>query len=33
MQRLRHLFTRAEPDVLEMNILRGILSAVEKSRG
>ncbi len=32
MQRLRHLFTRAEPDVLELNILRGILSAVEKNR-
>lgn len=31
MQRLRHLFTRAEPDVLEMNILRGILRSIEKS--
>ncbi|GHA04790.1 tRNA (cytidine/uridine-2'-O-)-methyltransferase TrmJ [Arenicella chitinivorans] len=32
MQRLRHLFTRAEPDVLELNILRGILSAIDKTR-
>jgi len=31
MQRLRHLFTRAEPDVLEMNILRGILRSIDKS--
>jgi len=29
--RLRHLVSRAEPDVLEMNILRGILSSIEKS--
>lgn len=29
--RIRHLITRAEPDVLEMNIMRGILSAIEKS--
>ena len=32
MQRLRHLFTRSEPDVLELNILRGILSAIDKTR-
>ena len=32
MQRLRHLINRAEPDVLENNILRGILSAIQKSR-
>ena len=30
MQRIRHLITRAEPDILETNILRGILSAIEK---
>ncbi|MBX2847440.1 MAG: hypothetical protein KTR16_03915, partial [Acidiferrobacterales bacterium] len=30
MQRLRHLINRAEPDALELNILRGILSAVER---
>ena len=30
MQRIRHLLTRAEPDTLELNILRGILSAIEK---
>jgi len=29
--RIRHLVSRSEPDVLEMNILRGILSAIEKS--
>ena len=29
--RIRHLITRAEPDVLEMNILRGILNAMERS--
>jgi len=29
--RIRHLVNRAEPDVLEMNILRGILTAIEKS--
>ncbi|MBX2849756.1 MAG: RNA methyltransferase [Acidiferrobacterales bacterium] len=31
MQRIRQLLTRAEPDVLETNILRGILSSIEKS--
>jgi len=31
MQRIRHLLTRAEPDVLETNILRGILSSIEKT--
>ena len=31
--RIRHLITRAEPDVLEMNILRGILTAIEKNTG
>lgn len=30
MQRLRHLVTRAEPTALELNILRGILRAVER---
>ncbi len=30
MARLRRLFNRARPDVMEMNILRGILGAVEK---
>lgn len=30
MQRIRQLFTRAEPDTLELNILRGILSAVQR---
>lgn len=30
MQRIRHLITRAEPDTLELNILRGILSSVDK---
>lgn len=30
MTRLRRLFNRARPDVMEMNILRGILGAVEK---
>ena len=31
MQRIRNLITRAEPDKLELNILRGILSAMEKN--
>jgi tRNA (cytidine32/uridine32-2'-O)-methyltransferase len=31
LQRLRHLYSRAEPDVLELNILRGILSATERT--
>lgn len=30
MTRLRRLFNRARPDVMEMNILRGILGAIEK---
>lgn len=30
MTRLRRLFNRARPDVMEVNILRGILGAVEK---
>lgn len=30
MQRIRHLLSRAEPDRIELNILRGILSAVER---
>jgi len=29
--RIRHLLNRAEPEVLEMNILRGILTAIEKT--
>jgi tRNA (cytidine32/uridine32-2'-O)-methyltransferase len=32
MMRLRRLFFRARPDVMEMNILRGILTAVQKAR-
>ncbi|NNC99905.1 MAG: RNA methyltransferase [Gammaproteobacteria bacterium] len=31
LQRIRKLINRAEPNVLETNILRGILSAVQKS--
>ncbi|MDR3491899.1 MAG: tRNA (cytosine(32)/uridine(32)-2'-O)-methyltransferase TrmJ [Gammaproteobacteria bacterium] len=31
MARLRRLFYRARPDVMEINILRGILNAVEKN--
>jgi len=31
MLRIRHLLTRAEPDTLELNILRGILSSIEHS--
>ncbi len=31
LQRLRHLYSRAEPDVLELNILRGILSSTQKT--
>ena len=30
MQRLKRLFNRARPDEKELNILRGVLSAVEK---
>ncbi len=33
MTRLRRLYLRAHPDVMELNILRGVLSAVEKVRG
>src|ERR1700761_3450742 len=33
MQRLRRLFNRAQLDQNEMNIMRGILSAVQKRRG
>jgi len=32
MTRLRRLFFRARPDVMEMNILRGMLTAVQESR-
>lgn len=32
MTRLRRLFFRARPDVMEMNILRGILTAVQESK-
>ena len=32
MRRLRRLFIRARPDQNEVNILRGILSAVERAR-
>jgi len=31
MQRIRHLLTRAEPDILETNIIRGILTAIDKA--
>ena len=31
MQRLRRLFNRARPNEVEMNILRGILTAAQKS--
>jgi len=31
MTRLRRLFYRARPDVMEINILRGILTAIDKS--
>lgn len=31
LQRIRHLLTRAEPDTLELNILRGILSAIQRT--
>ena len=30
MRRLRHLYSRARPTLVETNILRGILSAVQK---
>lgn len=33
MQRLRRLFNRARPDEKELNILRGVLSAIEKKSG
>ena len=33
MRRLRRLFLRARPDQNEVNILRGILTAVDRSRG
>jgi tRNA (cytidine32/uridine32-2'-O)-methyltransferase len=32
MTRLRRLFFRARPDVMEVNILRGMLTAVQRSR-
>ena len=32
MARLRHLTSRAEPNQLELNILRGILSAVDRNK-
>lgn len=31
LSRIRHLLNRAQPEVLEMNILRGILTAIEKT--
>ncbi len=33
MRRMRRLFLRARPDKNEINILRGILSAIDQSRG
>lgn len=33
MTRLRRFFNRARPDVMEMNILRGILSAMQENGG
>ncbi len=32
MRRLRRLFNRAQPDAVEVNILRGILTAVQRSK-
>jgi len=32
MRRMRRLFIRARPDKNEVNILRGILTAVDKTR-
>ena len=32
MRRMRRLFIRARPDKNEVNILRGILTAVDKAR-
>jgi tRNA C32,U32 (ribose-2'-O)-methylase TrmJ len=32
MKRIRRLFQRAEPDANEVNILRGILTAVQQRR-
>ena len=32
MRRLRHLFNRAQPDAREINILRGLLSALQHSK-
>jgi tRNA C32,U32 (ribose-2'-O)-methylase TrmJ len=32
MTRLRRMFLRTRPDVMEMNILRGMLSAVQDAR-
>lgn len=33
MRRLRRLFNRVQPDQIEVNILRGILTAVQKRKG
>ena len=33
MRRMRRLFIRARPDRNEVNILRGILTAIDKTRG
>jgi tRNA C32,U32 (ribose-2'-O)-methylase TrmJ len=33
MRRMRRLFIRARPDKNEVNILRGILTAIDKTRG
>jgi tRNA C32,U32 (ribose-2'-O)-methylase TrmJ len=33
MRRLRRLFTRAGVDKNEINILRGILTAIDRNRG
>lgn len=32
MSKLRRLFNRARPEAVELNILRGILTSVQKSR-
>jgi tRNA C32,U32 (ribose-2'-O)-methylase TrmJ len=32
MRRLRRLFNRAQPDKNEVNILRGLLTAVDRTR-
>ena len=33
MRRMRRMFIRARPDLNEVNILRGFLTAIERTRG